>query len=48
MRRRVKDGERERESLRGQVDELSAEKIAWNRIEQTLKERIHKLQEEYY
>jgi FtsZ-binding cell division protein ZapB len=44
LRKRVKELDKDNTDLRLQVNELSTEKMAWTRVEQGLKERIHKLQ----
>jgi len=48
LRARLKESELNNEVLSAQVAELSREKIAWTRVESALKDRIHKLQEDYY
>jgi len=48
MRKVVAEVKRENENLKHQLHQITTEKVAWTRVEQSLKERIHKLQEEYY
>jgi chromosome segregation ATPase len=48
MRKLVAEVKRENDTLKQQLNQITTEKVAWTRVEQSLKERIHKLQEEYY
>lgn len=48
MRKQVKDLTQAKNALQAEVSELNNEKMAWTRVEQSLKERIHKLQADYY
>ncbi len=44
----METAEEDVERYRVKVNELSAEKMAWERVEKQMKEKIHKLQQDYY
>jgi hypothetical protein len=44
----MREKEEECERLEGQVNELVAEKGAWGRVEKGLKDKINKLQQDYF
>lgn len=48
MRKQVKELTQQKTALQLELSELSNEKMAWTRVEKSLKERIHKLQADYY
>lgn len=48
LSRRIREIEKERAQMQTELHELNTEKGAWLRVEQGLKEKIHKLQQEYY
>ena len=44
----MRDLERQRDIIQGELHLLNTEKGAWLRVEQGLKDKIHALQQEYY
>jgi hypothetical protein len=44
----VQTSEEEMERYRAKVSELTTEKGAWERVERQMKDKIHKMQQDYY
>ena len=48
MHHRLQQGEEDLERYRSKYNELSTEKSAWERVEKQMKEKVLKLQQDYY